>query len=677
MKKILILESNPRRDLALNQEIRDLEGVVKRSRNKDQFEVKIGLAVRREDLQELLLDYEPQIVHFCGHGAGEQGLVLQTATGQEQLVPTDALSSLFELFADRVECILLNACYSEVQADAIVTHINYVVGMSQAIRDDAAIAFATGFYRALGYGRPIAQAYKFGCNAIQLSIDTSVVGGSVSRSTSEQQRRAEVVNAVERVMIPEYLKPILKIKPTLVSQAEPIAGATETEIQVDVDKALEQEAALKQYRDRVREYLSDRNLSNFEKIRLGQLRKKIGLSLEQAEQIYAEEWEPIQRSRDEYEEMLIELIGDGCYPFDREINQELANLCQELGLTEAEVEAISKPILEAAESEYQDRQFRRSLHLQSLQFQSATINTNKGSAISYQSGQADYFVEDLGGVALEMIAISRGTFLMGSPENELERYEFESPQHRVTVQPFYMGKVTVTQAQWKAIASLPKVNLDLDADPSYFKGSDRPVEQVSWDDAIEFCDRLSQKTGKTYRLPSEAEWEYACRAGTTTPFHFGETIATDLANYRGSDWELQGTTYPGFYGAGNRGSLREETIAVASFPSNAFGLYDMHGNVWEWCSDLWHENYEGAPIDGSAWADGNINARLIRGGSWSYIPGLCRSAFRFPQFPRLPRQRCRVLGCRRALRTLIALCPSCALFFSTDRSKNFHNPTPP
>ena len=191
--KILILESNPRKDLDLNKEIRDLEGVVRRSRNKDQFEIRIGLAVRPKDLQELLLDYQPQIVHFCGHGAGEQGLVLQTAAGQEQLVSTDALSSLFELFADRVECILLNACYSEVQATAIVSHINYVVGMSQAIRDDAAIAFATGFYRALGYGRSIVEAYKFGCNAIQLSINTAA-SSSVSRSTvSEQQRKLEVV----------------------------------------------------------------------------------------------------------------------------------------------------------------------------------------------------------------------------------------------------------------------------------------------------------------------------------------------------------------------------------------------------------------------------------------------------------------------------------------------------
>ena len=650
--KILILESNPRGDLALNQEIRDLEGVVKRSRNRDQFEIKIGLAVRREDLQELLLDYEPQIVHFCGHGAGEQGLVLQTAAGQEQLVPTDALSSLFELFADRVECILLNACYSEVQANAIVTHINYVVGMSQAIRDDAAIAFATGFYRALGYGRSIAQAYKFGCNAIQFS------GNPVSRSTSEQQRKLEVVNAVERVVIPEYLKPILKIKPTLVSPTEPIAVATETEIQVVVDRALEEEAALKQYRDRVREYLSDRKLSNFEEIRLEQLRKKIGLSLEQAKQIFAEEWEPIQRSRDEYEEMLIRLIEEGCYPFNPQIDGKLQTLRQELKLTDLEIEQISQPILVPAEAAYQAKlnpqkepfnlsrrrvviitasvvalggtgigvaiargrstQQQSSPMLQTSSFEILTVNS-KGEIAVRRPDQSRFFREDLGnGVLLEMVAIPGGTFWIGSLSSELERFSDESPQHQVRVQPFFMGKVTVTQAQWKAIASFPKVNRDLDADPSRFKGSDRPVERVSWHDAVEFCDRISQKTGKSYRLPSEAEWEYACRAGTTMPFYFGETISTDLANYDGNY----------IYGSGVKGQYRAQTIAVGSFPPNAFGLYDMHGNVWECCSDRWHETYEGAPIDGSAWTDGNNENRLLRGGSWLSDPGYCRSAVR-------------------------------------------------
>lgn len=211
---------------------------------------------------------------------------------------------------------------------------------------------------------------------------------------------------------------------------------------------------------------------------------------------------------------------------------------------------------------------------------------------------------------------------------EPERYNFESPQHPVTIQPFFMGKFSVTQSQWKAVAALPKVNIDLNPDPSHFKGVNLPVEQVSWDDAIEFCARLSKKTEKTYRLPSEAEWEYACRAGTTTPFYFGETITTDLGNYRGTDWDYQGTVYPGNYAQGPKGEYREQTTDVGKFPANPFGLFDMHGNIWEWCQDEWHENYNGAPKDGSAWLIDNDNYRLLRGGSWDFDPWFCRSAVR-------------------------------------------------
>jgi formylglycine-generating enzyme required for sulfatase activity len=142
---------------------------------------------------------------------------------------------------------------------------------------------------------------------------------------------------------------------------------------------------------------------------------------------------------------------------------------------------------------------------------------------------------------------------------------------------------------------------------------------VTWDDAVEFCQKLSKQTGREYRLPSEAEWEYACRAGTTTPFHFGPTITTDLVNYDG-DYT---------YGSAPKGQYREQTTEVGSFPANNFGLYDLHGNVWEWCLDHWHNNYEGAPTNGSAWFSSDENAlRLLRGGSWFNIPRTCRSANR-------------------------------------------------
>ena len=235
---------------------------------------------------------------------------------------------------------------------------------------------------------------------------------------------------------------------------------------------------------------------------------------------------------------------------------------------------------------------------------------------------AQYFIENLGnGIQLEMVMIPSGSFMMGLPETEEGSTKNERPQHQVTIKAFCLGKYQVTQAQWKAVAAFPQVNKELKLDPSRFKGDNRPVEQVSWEDAVEFCDRLSNHTKRQYRLPSEAEWEYACRAGTTTPFHFGQTITTDLANYNGGR----------VYGQGPKGVYREETTEVGSFGvANNFGLYDMHGNVWEWCQDDWHNNYEGAPTDGSAWLDNEESSdrKLLRGGSWAYNPGGCRSAYR-------------------------------------------------
>ena len=255
-------------------------------------------------------------------------------------------------------------------------------------------------------------------------------------------------------------------------------------------------------------------------------------------------------------------------------------------------------------------------------FDTVTVDA-RGRETNRSRRQAEYFPEDLGGgVILEMVSIPEGTFSMGSPNSEEGRSDWESPQHWVTVQPFFMGKYAVTQAQWKVVAALAKVNRDLNPDPSRFKGANRPVERVSWEDAMEFCARLSKKTGRNYRLPSEAEWEYACRAGTATPFHFGETITTDLANYDGN--------YT--YASGPKGKYRQETTPVGSFPPNAFGLYDMHGNVWEWCADPSHDNYAGAPVDGSVWNSGgneNRRYRLLRGGSWNFNPWNCRAAFRF------------------------------------------------
>ena len=243
-----------------------------------------------------------------------------------------------------------------------------------------------------------------------------------------------------------------------------------------------------------------------------------------------------------------------------------------------------------------------------------------------ETREAHRFLQPLAGIPpIEMVAIPGGTFLMGSPDDEPNRSNYESPQHEVTVAPFFMGAYPVTQRQWRAIAELPQIERELAPDPSRFKGLNHPVEQVSWYDAVEFCARLSAFTDRQYRLPSEAEWEYACRAGTTTPFHFGETISAELANYRAS------STYNG----GPKGEYRKETTSIDRFGiANAFGLSDMHGNVLEWCQDHFHSDYKGAPTDGSAWIEGgDSNRRILRGGSWYRTPRYCRSAYRYVDGP--------------------------------------------
>lgn len=236
--------------------------------------------------------------------------------------------------------------------------------------------------------------------------------------------------------------------------------------------------------------------------------------------------------------------------------------------------------------------------------------------VKQKQERLESFTENLGkGVTLEIVAIPAGSFMMGAPENEKDSQDRELPQHRVSVPAFLMGKYPVTQAQWRAVAGFPQVQQALDPDPSSFKGDNRPVEQVSWLEAVEFCARLSNHTKRKYRLSSEAEWEYACRAGTTTAYSFGNDVA-QLENHAWYDKNSGGKTHP-----------------VGQKPSNAFGLYDMHGNVWEWCDDDWHENYEGAPTDGRARIYNNDNRyqgdKLLRGGSWIDDARHCRSACRY------------------------------------------------
>jgi formylglycine-generating enzyme required for sulfatase activity len=254
-------------------------------------------------------------------------------------------------------------------------------------------------------------------------------------------------------------------------------------------------------------------------------------------------------------------------------------------------------------------QANAALELVDEEYEVLQLNKN-GDICNRQRYQCKTYVENLGdGVILEMILIPAGIFGMGTLGSS--EYEDEHPHHNVRIPAFLMSKFPITQKQWRAVMKW---------EPLYrTKGPKRPVDRVSWQDAAEFCKRLSKRTGYIYWLPSEAEWEYACRAGTRTPFHYGDTITTELANYVGEHtYQLE-----------PKGVYRHESTDAGSFPPNAFGLHDMHGNVWEWCADKWHDNYVDAPTDGSPWGNGNGTAdRVMRGGSWHEPPGNCRSATR-------------------------------------------------
>ncbi len=223
----------------------------------------------------------------------------------------------------------------------------------------------------------------------------------------------------------------------------------------------------------------------------------------------------------------------------------------------------------------------------------------------------------------EMVVIPAGWVVMGSPAGEEGRSNDEEPQHRVTFKaPFALGRFAVTLAEFVAFAEAtgyltPDMGISF-RNPGFAQAARHPAVGVSWEDAAAYCLWLSRRAGKTYSLCSEAEWEYACRAGSTTPFWFGPSIFTDQANYDGN--------YT--YGGGEQGECRRGTVPADSFEPNAWGLYQMHGNVWEWCADAWHENYRGAPDDGSIWQGGDASLRVVRGGSWNDEPSYLRSAYR-------------------------------------------------
>jgi formylglycine-generating enzyme required for sulfatase activity len=407
-------------------------------------------------------------------------------------------------------------------------------------------------------------------------------------------------------------------------------------------------SALAQYRQKVEEFAADGEISMAESFILQDEQKRLGLTDQEVERIREQVLEPYgiyKENLDKYRQFFTQLVKAQGYPLGAKGKDELRTVQKHYNLKDEDIAHIEQEQevikLQNQQKSREEAQKKAELptpitppppipqiQTQPFVFQPATLTVKPGllglgktCEIKRSRARAELFTENLGdGVNLEMVAIPRGQFLMGSPASETRRGSNDKPQHTVKIQPFFMGKFPVTQAQWRVVAAWDKVNIDLNSDPSSFTGNNRPVETVSWDDAVEFCARLSRKTNRIYRLPSEAEWEYACRAGTTTPFCFGKTITPELANY-----DCNST-----YGAGSKGECREQTTDVGIFPANLFGLYDLHGNIYEWCQDEWHNHYNGAPDDGSAWVSDNDNQiRVLRGGSWQCTPWGCRSAYRF------------------------------------------------
>ncbi|WDD34098.1 SUMF1/EgtB/PvdO family nonheme iron enzyme [Nostoc sp. UHCC 0926] len=566
------------------------------------------------------------LFYFSGHGVTVESGDFYFSTSitrknQGKLIPTSAVAatnvhSWMNQSKSKRLVVILDCCFSGAFAKGLTAKDSGTIDLQQYLG---------------GEGRAILTAststqYAFESDGLELSIYTHYLVEGIEKGAADID--GDGLIAVDELH--RYAKSkVQEASPAMTPEFYPFKDG----YRIFLAKSPKDDPSLK-YRKEVERLNRSGKFTVPARRLLNSLRLTFKLASDVADAIEAEVQQPYreyQRKLEEYELTLVETIESEPTLSETTFN-DLKDYQQHLSLRDEDVASIEAriigqpkptPLPESIQQidwlDYQANQF---------EFDIVTVNV-QGQPINRSRGRAEFFTENLGnGVVLEMVAITGGKFLMGSLESEPERYNSESPQHPVTIQPFFMGKFPVTQSQWASVAALPKVNIDLNPDPSNFKGVNRPVEQVSWDDAIEFCARLSKKTEKTYRLPSEAEWEYACRAGTTTPFYFGETITTDLANYRGTDWDYNGTVYPGNYAQGPKGEYREQTTDVGKFPANPFGLFDMHGNIWEWCQDEWHENYNGAPKDGSAWLIDNDNQMLLRGGSWSYIPRDCRSATR-------------------------------------------------
>jgi formylglycine-generating enzyme required for sulfatase activity/uncharacterized caspase-like protein len=588
-----------------------------------------GVQNIREAIERLFADRQRDdllLLYFSGHGVVDEAgrFHLTAADTDQRLLSSTAISAIFvhELMEkqgkDRSQrqVVILDSCFSGA----------FAKGMA-AKGDGVNLLPQLG-----GKGRAVMTSskgteYSFEQKGAELSIYTQYVVEGLRTGIADRDEDGWI-----------SVKELHEFAKTKVQEAAPamqpeIYGTAEC-CQILVARAPLGDPKLR-FRKEVEKLAKARNGRISSVLRRGFIRQFQGqLSIDEIDSILHEVLQPyreFQANLQEFSEAVEEFLA---MPRSQQVVEDLIYLQHTLGLRDEDIQPWMKGInsrprvaekpIETAKIEQENQVW--------FEFTTAQVDL-KGKVTSRSTGKVSGISEDLGaGVAVELVRVPDGIFTMGSPKNEegrdwyqhwdedLKNLNVEGPQHQVQIPGFFMGIYPVTQAQWERVAEMEKVSINLDLDPSNFKGPNRPVEQVSWDQATEFCARLSRATNRAYRLPSESEWEYTCRAGTDTPFSFGSTLSPDVANYDGNHT----------YGQGIKGKYREATTDVGSFPANGFGLYDMHGNVLEWCQDWWHDDYSKAPTDGSAQSGQQSDRlyRLLRGGSWDPYPGGCRSANR-------------------------------------------------
>ncbi|MGC1217465.1 MAG: SUMF1/EgtB/PvdO family nonheme iron enzyme [Phormidesmis sp.] len=576
------------------------------------------------------------LLFFSGHGLKDDRRELYFATSStrkvgDQLVRSTAmaarsLNDFLRYSRSRQQVVILDCCFSGAFGELVARDDGEIELEAQLAAEGRVVLTSTS-----------AVDYAFETKAEELSVYTRYLVEGIEKGTAD-------LNGDGFITVDELHQfACRKVKETAPAMSPDIIMLQGRGHDIRLASAPQEKPELR-YRKEVERRSRKGKFTPVGRRLLTSFRQACGLTDSAAEVIEAEVLKPFrdyQRKLQEYREALAECLEDEP-ALGRDHVIDLKDYQKYLGLKNADVKLIEQELAgrtlvveepPSIPTTVSVSESRPELTYPTFSFETVRVNA-QGTVIETILGEAECFSEDLGnGVTLEMVRIPGGKFLMGAAEGEEGSYEQEYPQHEVTVPAFWMGKFAVTQEQWAAVAALNQIDCDLNEDPARFKGAKRPVEQVSWQDAMEFCKRLSQRSQWVYSLPSEAQWEYACRAGTTTPFHFGSTITTDLANYRGTDYQGGDTTYLGNYGEGPKGDYREKTTEVGSFKPNGFGLHDMHGNLWEWCQDGWHDSYTGAPKKGGVWKSSTSNNKVVRGGSWINSPGNCRSAFRYDFTP--------------------------------------------